>query len=70
MKIMDIICQECGASYQMAESATAKGHSGEAACAICGTMLAKWDDAKLKAFRMVIPPHQKYALVSVPPPPT
>jgi hypothetical protein len=53
----------------MAESASAKGQSGEAACAICGTLLAKWDDAKLKAIRMVIPPHQKYAIVSVPPPP-
>ena len=60
MKITDITCADCGASYQVAESATAKGASNEASCAICGNKLAKWDDEKLKAFRMIIPPHHKY----------
>ena len=69
MRIADVTCEDCGASYQVAESATVRGSSGEATCTICGKVLAKWDDGKLKAFRMVIPPHYKYATVPVPPSP-
>jgi ribosomal protein S27E len=67
MKISDINCKKCGTSYQVAESTTVSGSSSEAACAICGDTLAKWDDGKLKAFRIVIAPDHKYARVPVPP---
>ena len=59
MKIVDITCQECGASYQMAESTTAKGRAGEQACTMCGGILAEWPAGGLKVFRLVVPVHHK-----------
>jgi uncharacterized Zn finger protein len=56
MRITDISCEECGASYEIAESATVSGSAGRADCGACGTLLAKWSDGQLKAFRMVVQP--------------
>ena len=69
MKIVDIICKECGAAYQVAESTNAEGPAHEATCTVCGSTLARWDDRKLKAFRLVMPRHHKYSRVPVPPSP-
>jgi uncharacterized Zn finger protein len=67
MKISDITCRDCGASYQIAESVSAKGSAGQAQCALCGGFLAKWDDGTLKAVRLVMSPQHRYAQIPVPP---
>jgi len=67
MKISDITCRECGAFYQMAESVSAKGSRGQARCALCGDLLAEWNDGRLKAVRLVMSPQHRYAHIPVPP---
>ena len=66
MKISDIFCSACGASYELAEALTVDGPAGRQNCVVCGQTLASWDDHKLKAFRLVVSPEHKYAAVSVP----
>jgi uncharacterized Zn finger protein len=70
MKISDIACPSCRASYQVAESISVKGSPGRAQCTVCGELLASWQEPKLKAFRLILPPEHKYSTVPVPPPPT
>jgi len=69
MKISDITCRDCGASYQMAESTSVSGPSGHHSCAICGSKLAEWDDGTLKAVRLMMSPQHRYGRVPVPPAP-
>jgi hypothetical protein len=52
--------------FRMLPGNVATPPAGQAVCADCGNTLAKWDDGKLKAFRMIIAPHHKYASVPVP----
>lgn len=66
MKISDIACRHCGASYQMAESASLGGPAGQQACAICGAVLAAWDEGTLKTFRLTMPPHLGFAGIHLP----
>jgi predicted Zn finger-like uncharacterized protein len=66
MKISSVTCPHCRAAYEVAESVSAKGNPGHVDCAICGNMLAAWDDAKLRAFRLVVPPEHKYPRVPTP----
>jgi hypothetical protein len=66
MKISDIACRHCGASYQMAESASLDGPAGQHCCAICGDVVAAWDDGTLKTFRLAMPPHLGFAPVHLP----
>ena len=69
MKMSDLTCPSCSASYEVAESISAKGNPGHAQCAICGAMLASWQDSKLRAYRLVLAPEHKYSSVPVPPSP-
>ncbi len=67
MKISDITCRQCGTSYQMAESASPDGPAGQHCCAICGGVLATWEEGTLKTFRLAMPPHLGFAAVYLPP---
>jgi uncharacterized Zn finger protein len=67
MKITGITCSSCGASYEMAESVSAQGKPGQAICAVCGDMLAQWNEPKLRVFRLVMPSERRYAAVAAPP---
>jgi hypothetical protein len=69
MKMSDITCPSCLASYEVAESTSAEGSPGRAQCRICGGLLASWQEPKLRAYRLVLPPQQKYSNVPVPPSP-
>jgi zinc-ribbon domain len=69
MKISDITCPSCLASYEVAESLSVKGRPGRAQCSVCGELLASWQEPKLKAYRLILPPQHKYPTVPVPPPP-
>ncbi len=69
MKISDITCSSCGAAYEMAEAVSVQGRPGEAGCTLCGNLLAKWDQSKLRAFRLIMAVEHRYADVPMPPPP-
>jgi len=69
MKISDIKCPSCSASYELAESMSAKGSPGKAQCAVCGRLLASWQEPSLRAYRLILPPEHKYGYVPAPPSP-
>ena len=69
MKISDVVCSSCGASYQVAEAATVSAEPGQVNCAMCGSLLDRWDTPRLRAFRLVMSPAHQYARVPVPPAP-
>ena len=68
MKISSITCHNCGASYEVAESLSAPGRPGRAECNICGAFLADWREPRLRAFRLVVAPENKYPRVPPSPP--
>ncbi|MGB6400239.1 MAG: zinc-ribbon domain-containing protein [Bradyrhizobium sp.] len=70
MKMSDVTCPSCAASYELAESMSAKGNPGRATCSVCGGVLASWPEPRLRAYRLVLPPEHKYPSVPVPPSPT
>jgi tRNA U54 and U55 pseudouridine synthase Pus10 len=70
MRIADLTCPTCNASYEMAEAVTIESPADHENCAVCGETLARWSDYRLKAFRLVIPVERKYASVAVPPSPS
>jgi hypothetical protein len=51
----------------MAEAISLLGKPGQADCAICGALLAHWQQPKLKAFRLVIAVENSYPTVPGPP---
>jgi hypothetical protein len=67
MKISDLTCASCGASYQVAEAASLPGEPGEAHCVMCAALLEQWGEPKLKAFRLMMSAEHRYARVPVPP---
>jgi hypothetical protein len=69
MKISDISCPSCLASYEVAESTSAEGRPGHAQCKVCGGLLASWQEPKLRAYRLILQPQHKYSNVPVPPSP-
>ncbi len=69
MKISDIVCPSCLASYEVAESTSVKGGPGRAECSVCGALLASWQESKLRAYRLTSPPGHKYPSVPLPPSP-
>ncbi|TMJ54603.1 MAG: hypothetical protein E6G85_04760 [Alphaproteobacteria bacterium] len=69
MKISDTTCPSCQAAYEVAESISAKGSPGRAHCTVCGELLASWQEPRLRAYRLILPPEHKYSNVPVPPPP-
>jgi hypothetical protein len=69
MKISDITCPSCLASYEVAESTSAEGRPGRAQCRVCGGLLASWQESKLRAYRLILHPQHKYSNVPVPPSP-
>jgi len=69
MKISDITCSSCLASYEVAESISVEGSPGRAQCRVCGGLLASWQEPKLRAYRLVLQPQAKYSNVPVPPSP-
>jgi len=60
MKISDVTCLKCGASYLVAESISVKAAPGREDCAVCGNTLATWSDRHRKSFRLVLSPEHKY----------
>jgi hypothetical protein len=63
MRMYEITCSACGASFDVAESETVVGSPGQKNCSACGNVLTSWGDRKLKAFRLVMSPKHRYALV-------
>jgi len=60
MRIFDVTCLKCGASYLVAESISVKASLGREDCAVCGNTLATWSDRHRKSFRLVMSPEHKY----------
>ena len=69
MKISDITCPSCGAAYEVAEAMSVQGKPGQMDCTLCGNLLARWDEARLRAFRLTMAVEHRYAGVAVPPAP-
>ena len=69
MKISGITCSSCGAAYEVAEAVSIKGKPGEEKCALCGAMLARWQEPSLRAYRLVMAAEHRYARVLAPPAP-
>ena len=65
MKISDFACPSCAASYEVAESMSAKGSPGRAECTICGRLLEAWQEPKMKAYRLVLSPEHKYPHITI-----
>jgi predicted Zn finger-like uncharacterized protein len=69
MKIYDVNCPSCLTPYEVAESTSVKGSPGRVQCAICGTLLASWQEPKARVYRLIFPLEHKYPRVPVPPSP-
>src|SRR5260221_14796437 len=69
MKMSDITCPSCLASYEVAESTSAEGSPGHVQCRICGGVLASWQEPKMRGHRLIFPPQQKYFKLPGPPSP-
>jgi hypothetical protein len=69
MKIIGITCSSCGAAYEMAEAVSVEGRPGEEKCLLCGVVLARWNEPRLRAIRLVMAAEHRYAGVPVPPAP-
>jgi hypothetical protein len=69
MKISDVVCVACGSSYLVAESASAYASPGDANCAVCGHLLASWQEPRMRAYRLEMSPELRYARVQPPPSP-
>ena len=65
MRIADISCPACGASYEMAEALSVEGPADHENCSVCGQTLTRWTDRKLKAFRLSIAAERKYAVAGM-----
>ena len=68
MKISSMSCPNCHAVYEVAESTSATGCPGRAQCGLCGAFMTSWQEPKLRAFRLTVPPEHKYPRVPSPPP--
>jgi hypothetical protein len=53
----------------MAEALSVQGKPGQTNCTLCGNVLAKWDESRLRAFRLIMASEHRYAGVPVPPSP-
>jgi len=69
MKISEVVCPSCGSSYLVAESISATASPGHADCSICGELLASWQEPRMRAYRLEVPPELKYPSVEAPPSP-
>jgi hypothetical protein len=69
MKITGITCSSCGAAYEMAEAVSVPGKPGYEKCALCGQMLAQWNEPRLRAFRLITAAEHRYPRVPAPPAP-
>jgi uncharacterized Zn finger protein len=69
MIISDMTCPSCAATYEVAEAISVQGRPGRAFCRVCGALLASWEEPKLRAYRLILPPRHKYSNVPLPPPP-
>jgi len=67
MRISNVTCLSCGASYEAAEATSVLGWPGEARCVTCSALLDRWHEPKLKAFRLVIAAQHRYPTVPTPP---
>ena len=69
MKIFDLSCEECGTHYKVAESDTHPGDAGELECEVCGKVVARWKEPKLRVARLLASPESATLLVTTAPPP-
>jgi hypothetical protein len=67
MKITSITCSACGAAYEVAEAASVQGRTGEEKCVLCGAVVARWNEPRLRAVRLVMAAEHRYARVPAPP---
>ena len=67
MKITSITCSCCGAAYEVAEAASVQGRTGEEKCVLCGAVVARWNEPRLRAVRLVMATEHRYARVPAPP---
>jgi hypothetical protein len=56
MKIFDMECSSCGASYKVAESETMPSAPNFFECTVCSSAIACGDMLKTKVFRLIVPP--------------
>ena len=69
MKLSDISCPSCLASYEVAVSTSVKATPGRAQCIVCGGFLESWDEPHLRVYRLTLSSERKYPIVPLPPPP-
>jgi hypothetical protein len=60
MKITSITYPCCGAAYEVAEAASMHGSSGEEKCVLCGAVVARWNEPRLRAVRLVMATEHRY----------
>jgi hypothetical protein len=51
----------------MAEAVSVSGSPGEEKCVLCGAVLARWQEPRLRAIRLVMAAEHRYARVPAPP---
>jgi hypothetical protein len=59
MKISETICPSCQTLYEVAEAISVKGQPGRQHCSVCGDLIASWQEPKLRAYRLVLPPRHR-----------
>jgi hypothetical protein len=67
MKITSITCSCCGAAYELAEAASVQGSAGEEKCVLCGAVVARWNEPRLRAVRLVMATEHRYTRVPASP---
>jgi hypothetical protein len=65
MQIFDLTCDTCGATYDVAESATLDGEPTEFSCRVCGHAMTRLDAHRYRVCRMIVPAER--ALFHIPP---
>ena len=54
MRIFELTCGDCGAAYNVAESATIAGSASDLSCKVCGSDLAHLESGHLRVCRLVV----------------
>jgi uncharacterized Zn finger protein len=60
MNLFDISCRHCGTTFAIAESAKEHGNEFALECSVCGEILARFDDDRLRVARVMVPAATAY----------
>jgi hypothetical protein len=60
MRIFELTCGDCGAAYNVAESATIEGSASDLSCKVCGGSLAHLEGSRFRVCRLEVSAEHPY----------